>query len=182
MAGWNLRDLAAARACLSAGQKRRLGLARLLVSDRPVWLLDEPTVSLDVASVALFAGVLRAIWSGAGGADRDPYRSGSARGRELDLTPLPRRCPGARRAPAGLTRPSCEGAADARSAVWPPAPAAALAGAGVLPDRLHAGALWRRPRGRQARASRRASCGWGAAGLPAVAGPHLCAGFRGWHA
>jgi heme exporter protein A len=44
---------------LSAGQKRRLGLARLLVTGRPVWLLDEPTVSLDVASVALFAEVVR---------------------------------------------------------------------------------------------------------------------------
>ncbi|MCE2748471.1 MAG: heme ABC exporter ATP-binding protein CcmA [Rhodobacter sp.] len=43
---------------LSAGQKRRLGLARLLVTGRPVWLLDEPTVSLDAASVALFAEVL----------------------------------------------------------------------------------------------------------------------------
>ena len=32
---------------LSAGQKRRLGLARLALIDRPVWLLDEPTVSLD---------------------------------------------------------------------------------------------------------------------------------------
>lgn len=45
---------------LSAGQKRRLGLARLLVTGRPLWLLDEPTVSLDTASVALFAGVVRA--------------------------------------------------------------------------------------------------------------------------
>lgn len=36
---------------LSAGQKRRLGLARLSVAVRPLWLLDEPTVSLDVASV-----------------------------------------------------------------------------------------------------------------------------------
>ena len=45
---------------LSAGQKRRLGLARLLVTGRPLWLLDEPTVSLDVASVALFAGVVHA--------------------------------------------------------------------------------------------------------------------------
>lgn len=44
---------------LSAGQKRRLGLARLLVTGRPLWLLDEPTVSLDVASVALFAAVVR---------------------------------------------------------------------------------------------------------------------------
>lgn len=44
---------------LSAGQKRRLGLARLLVTNRPIWMLDEPTVSLDAASVALFAGVVR---------------------------------------------------------------------------------------------------------------------------
>ncbi|PQO23500.1 heme ABC exporter ATP-binding protein CcmA [Rhodobacteraceae bacterium WD3A24] len=44
---------------LSAGQKRRLGLARLLVTGRPIWVLDEPTVSLDSASVALFAGVVR---------------------------------------------------------------------------------------------------------------------------
>lgn len=56
----NLRDLAARRAgSLSAGQKRRLGLARLLVTGRPVWLLDEPTVSLDAASVALFGAVVR---------------------------------------------------------------------------------------------------------------------------
>lgn len=40
---------------LSAGQKRRLGLGRLLVTGRPVWVLDEPTVSLDSASVGLFA-------------------------------------------------------------------------------------------------------------------------------
>jgi heme exporter protein A len=52
-----LRDRPAQQ--LSAGQKRRLGLARLLVAGRPVWLLDEPTVSLDAASVALFAGVVR---------------------------------------------------------------------------------------------------------------------------
>lgn len=45
---------------LSAGQKRRLGLARLLVTGRPVWMLDEPTVSLDVASVALFGEVVAA--------------------------------------------------------------------------------------------------------------------------
>ncbi|MGF1658697.1 MAG: heme ABC exporter ATP-binding protein CcmA [Rubrimonas sp.] len=44
----------------SAGQKRRLGLARLMVLDRPLWLLDEPTVSLDVASTAIFADLVRA--------------------------------------------------------------------------------------------------------------------------
>lgn len=43
---------------LSAGQKRRLGLARLLVAARPVWLLDEPTVSLDARSTALLAGLI----------------------------------------------------------------------------------------------------------------------------
>lgn len=35
---------------LSAGQARRLGLARLKLATRPVWLLDEPSVSLDEAS------------------------------------------------------------------------------------------------------------------------------------
>ncbi|TGD65066.1 heme ABC exporter ATP-binding protein CcmA [Tabrizicola sp. WMC-M-20] len=60
MAQMNLTDLRARRAAnLSAGQKRRLGLARLLVTGRAIWVLDEPTVSLDTASVALFAGVVR---------------------------------------------------------------------------------------------------------------------------
>ena len=52
---------------VSAGQRRRLGLARLMVTGRAVWLLDEPTVSLDAGSVALFAAMLRAHL-GAGGA------------------------------------------------------------------------------------------------------------------
>ncbi len=57
----NLRALEhRAAMSLSAGQKRRLGLARLLVTGRPVWVLDEPTVSLDAASVALFAAAVRA--------------------------------------------------------------------------------------------------------------------------
>lgn len=45
---------------LSAGQKRRLGLARMVVTGRPVWVLDEPTVSLDTSAVALFAQAVRA--------------------------------------------------------------------------------------------------------------------------
>jgi heme exporter protein A len=45
---------------LSAGQKRRLGLARLLVTGRRIWILDEPTVSLDVEAVQMFAETIRA--------------------------------------------------------------------------------------------------------------------------
>lgn len=44
----------------SAGQKRRLGLARLLVLQRSLWLLDEPTVSLDAKATAVFADQIRA--------------------------------------------------------------------------------------------------------------------------
>jgi heme exporter protein A len=43
---------------LSAGQKRRLGLARLVLAHRPLWLLDEPTSSLDDASALQLAGVV----------------------------------------------------------------------------------------------------------------------------
>ena len=43
---------------LSAGQKRRLGLARLAVVARPLWLLDEPTVSLDVRSVGVLVNAI----------------------------------------------------------------------------------------------------------------------------
>ncbi|MGB7242384.1 MAG: heme ABC exporter ATP-binding protein CcmA [Sulfitobacter sp.] len=45
---------------LSAGQKRRLGLARLLVTGRPIWVMDEPTVSLDAQAVAMFADAVGA--------------------------------------------------------------------------------------------------------------------------
>ena len=44
---------------LSAGQKRRLGLARVALIDRPLWLLDEPTVSLDTDSIAALAGLMQ---------------------------------------------------------------------------------------------------------------------------
>lgn len=50
----------------SAGQKRRLGLARLAVTARPLWLLDEPTVSLDADSVRAFAEIVAAHCAGGG--------------------------------------------------------------------------------------------------------------------
>lgn len=53
----DLRDRPAGT--LSAGQGRRLGLARLAVIGREVLLLDEPTVSLDAASVRRFAAFIR---------------------------------------------------------------------------------------------------------------------------
>ena len=75
---------------LSAGQKRRLGLARLMVTGRSIWVLDEPTVSLDTDAVALFAAAVTAhlnangsaliathidLGLDAGSLDLAPYRS-----------------------------------------------------------------------------------------------------------
>ena len=51
---------------LSAGQRRRLALARLIASPRPVWLLDEPMAPLDTARRALF-GTLMAEHVATGG-------------------------------------------------------------------------------------------------------------------
>jgi heme exporter protein A len=98
LAAFELQPLADRPAgMLSAGQKRRLGLARLIVTGRPVWVLDEPTVSLDGDAVAMFA---RAVGQhlarggaalvathvalgldGAGVLDLSPYR---ARAAEID--------------------------------------------------------------------------------------------------
>ena len=46
-------------AYLSAGQRRRAALARLLVARRPIWLLDEPLTALDAASQGFVAQIMR---------------------------------------------------------------------------------------------------------------------------
>jgi len=64
---FDLHALAARPAgALSAGQKRRLGLARMVVTGRPVWVMDEPTVSLDVDAVMMFADAVRTHLAGGG--------------------------------------------------------------------------------------------------------------------
>ena len=45
---------------LSAGQQRRMAMAKLLVAWRPVWILDEPTAALDVAAEEMFSGLVTA--------------------------------------------------------------------------------------------------------------------------
>jgi len=44
---------------LSAGQRRRVALARLLIADRPLWLLDEPATALDAAAQAALAAIMQ---------------------------------------------------------------------------------------------------------------------------
>lgn len=81
----DLRDRAAGS--LSAGQKRRLGLARLAVTGRPIWLLDEPTVSLDKASVGMFGDVVRAHLDRGGSAVIASHIDMGLEVRVIDLTP-----------------------------------------------------------------------------------------------
>lgn len=51
---------------LSAGQRRRLALARLIAIERSIWLLDEPTAALDTAGRKMLADLLRTHLSNGG--------------------------------------------------------------------------------------------------------------------
>ena len=87
---FDLEALAARPAgALSAGQKRRLGLARMVVTGRPVWVMDEPTVSLDTSAVQLFAEAVRAHLAGGGLALLATHIDlGLAEARVLDVGPF----------------------------------------------------------------------------------------------
>jgi heme exporter protein A len=72
---------------LSAGQRRRLGLARLMVTGRAIWVLDEPTVSLDAASISLFVAMVTAHLANGGSALIATHVDlGLAGTHDLDLT------------------------------------------------------------------------------------------------
>ena len=78
---------------LSAGQKRRLGLARLLVTGRPVWLLDEPTVSLDSEAVGWFAEAVTVHLGQGGSALIATHVDLGLETETLDLAPFRARTP-----------------------------------------------------------------------------------------
>jgi heme exporter protein A len=85
----HLRDSPAAY--LSAGQKRRLGLARVLVAHRPIWLLDEPAVSLDnTAQDMLTTAVARHAAAGGLVVAATHAPLGFAKSRELHLGSMAR--------------------------------------------------------------------------------------------
>jgi heme exporter protein A len=75
---------------LSAGQRRRLSLARLIAIQRPIWLLDEPTTALDTTAQARLAGFMGQHLAGGGlivAAAHGPI--GLAAARELRLGDQP---------------------------------------------------------------------------------------------
>jgi len=58
---WSLdRQRALPARALSMGQRRRIGLARLALVPRPLWILDEPAAALDAAGLALLCGMIGA--------------------------------------------------------------------------------------------------------------------------
>ena len=88
LAAYELETLAdRAAGALSAGQKRRLGLSRLQVTGRPIWVLDEPTVSLDVRAVEMFANAVRGHLATGGSAIIATHIELGLDGETLDVGP-----------------------------------------------------------------------------------------------
>lgn len=80
----------------SAGQKRRVGLARLAVGGRPIWLLDEPTVSLDAASVEALTALIESHCAAGGVVIAATHQDFAAPERQrIDVSALAGRPPGA---------------------------------------------------------------------------------------
>jgi heme exporter protein A len=78
-------------ATLSAGQKRRVAFARLLVAARPLWLLDEPLTALDAAAQERVVEIIRAHLAGGGllvAATHTPLDLPGARRLQLAPTPV----------------------------------------------------------------------------------------------
>jgi heme exporter protein A len=86
-----LSDLPAAY--LSAGQRRRLSIARLITVERPLWLLDEPTSTLDAAAQVRLGEIMQAHLAGGGiilAATHGPLQLDGARELNLDGISAPR--------------------------------------------------------------------------------------------
>jgi heme exporter protein A len=73
---------------LSAGQKRRLALTRLLIESRPVWLLDEPTAALDTEGRELVMQLVAEHRATGGMVIAAVHGEGFAGSRVLDLGAL----------------------------------------------------------------------------------------------
>jgi heme exporter protein A len=74
---------------LSAGQKRRLAITRLLIDPRPVWLLDEPTAALDVEGRGLIEKLVSEHRAGGGLVIAAIHGDGFPGSRTIDLSTLP---------------------------------------------------------------------------------------------
>src|SRR5271154_3959585 len=99
---------------LSAGQRRRVALARLLIADRPLWLLDEPATALDAAAQAALAAIMQGRLRGGGiivAAAHAPLGLDGAQ--ELRLGAVEGAAGGTRRSPSSSASGASHGASAA---------------------------------------------------------------------